>query len=688
MTLMSLSTVLTTVALAVAIALVGLLRRERSRHTSCERAGRSMRRLALLAESAHDVLLMFDHDGRIVEANARAAIVYGWAREELLTLGVADLRAPSSRDALAGQFYRAREGERFTFEALHRRRDGSEFPVEVSTGSVEIDGERWVLSIVRDVTERKQAEAALRESEARFREAFYGASVGIALVDPGGSFVEWNDALEGMLGYSGEELARLRFQDLLLPEDRAGSLAAFGAIVRGERDHNDMQRRYVHKDGRIVHLRYRAAALRDAAGRLHRAIGVVEDVTLQVEAEAERRRMHQQLALADRMASLGTLAASVAHEINNPLTYVVGNVDAARAIAAELAAARAGDLGVAGPLAEIGEALAEAEDGAGRVRQIVSDLKVLSSPGAEDGSQRVDVRAALQSSINLARRVVSARAELVTELGDVPAVDGNAARLAQVFLNLLVNAAQAIPEGSAGPHRVRAACRVDGDGRVVVEVSDTGTGITADRLPRIFDPFFTTKPHGVGTGLGLAICQSIVAAHGGEIRVETAEGCGSTFRVVLPASASAPRAATATATATEPRAGRRGRILVVDDEPFVLRALERILAGHHDVVLAPSAGDALARIGAATPIDGVLCDVMMPGMNGMDLYREIGRVAPALAGRVVFVTGGALIEDIRAFLEETGVPVVEKPFAPVQVLEAIRRLLEGVPDVTRPTSRA
>jgi PAS domain S-box-containing protein len=684
MTPMSPSTVLMIAALAVAAALLGLLRRERLRHASCERAGHSMRRLALLAESAHDVLIMFNHDGRIVEANARAEVVYGRSRAELLKLGVSDLRAESMRDALDGQFYRAADGERFTFETLHRRRDGSEFPVEVSTGSVEIDGERWILSIVRDVSDRKRAEAALRESEAKFREAFYGASVGIALVDPKGTFVEWNDALERMLGYTGEELTRLRFQDLLLPEDRAGSLEAFGAIVRGERDHNDMERRYVHKDGRVVHLRYRVAALRDAEGRLHRAIGIVEDVTGKVEAEAERRRMHQQLALADRMASLGTLAASVAHEINNPLTYVVGNVDAARAIVAELAAARGGDPAVAGPLAEVAEALAEADDGAGRVRRIVSDLKVLSSPGAEDGPQQVDVRSALQSSINLARRVVTERAELVTELNDVPPVDGNAARLAQVFLNLLVNAAQAIPEGSAGPRRVLAACGADGDGRAVVEVSDTGTGITAERLPRIFDPFFTTKPHGVGTGLGLAICQSIVAAHGGELRVETAVGRGSTFRVVLPASASAP----GTATAAAPRACRRGRILVVDDEPFVLRALERILAGHHDVVLAPSAADALARIAGATPLDGVLCDVMMPGMNGMDLYREIGRLAPELARRVVFVTGGALIEDIRVFLERTGVPVVEKPFAPVQVLEAIGRLLEEPPAVTRPTSRA
>src|SRR5512138_847693 len=152
----------------------------------------------------------------------------------------------------------------------------------------------------------RRVEAALRESEARFREAFHGATVAIALVDPGGSFVEWNDALEQMLGYSGEELRRLKFQDLLLPEDRPGSLEAFGAIVRGERDHNDMERRYVHKDGRIVHLRYRVGALRDGSGKLQRAIGIIEDVTARVTADAERRRMQAQLALADRMASLGT----------------------------------------------------------------------------------------------------------------------------------------------------------------------------------------------------------------------------------------------------------------------------------------------------------------------------------------------------------------------------------------------
>jgi PAS domain S-box-containing protein len=670
---MSPPVLLPTLATALTVAFAALWLRERSRHRSCERQGRSMRRLALLAECAHDVLLMFDDGGRIVEANSRAVTTYGWSREELLKLDIRRIRAEGSQEELQGQLGRAAAGERFTFETVHRRRDGSEFPVEVSTGSVEFDGRRWILSIVRDVSERKRVEEALRESEAKFREAFYGASMGIALVDPQGVFVEWNDALERMVGYTTEELGRLRFMDLLLPEDRPGSLAAFGAILRGERDHNDMERRYVHKDGRIVHLRYRVAALRDASGRLHRAIGIIEDVTARVEGEAERRQMQAQLALADRMASLGTLAAGVAHEINNPLTYVVANVEVARGALEELAKRHADDDGLGPPLREVGDALGEAAEGTRRVREIVGDLKVLSTSGDESVSQDVDVRAVLQSSINLARRLVTQRAKLVAELGEVAPVSGNAARLGQVFLNLLVNAAQAIPEGDPGEHRVRAACSVDADGRVVVEVSDTGVGIPAGQLGRIFDPFYTTKPQGVGTGLGLAICQSIVSAHDGEIRVDSVEGKGSTFRVLLPVSRAATRSGAREAAPEVPR----GRVLVVDDEPFVLRTLERILSPLHEVAVASSAPEALSRIADGVRFDAILCDVMMPGMNGMEFYRELERRFPALVSRVVFVTGGALVDEIRGFLEGVGALVVEKPFAPAQILDAVARTAKG-----------
>jgi PAS domain S-box-containing protein len=666
---------LATSTTVLAVAFGALWLRARAREAACVEQGRSMRRLALLAESANDILLMFDDRGRIMEANNRAVAVYGWPREELLGLDLRQIRAKANRDTVAGQLARALAGERFTFETVHQRRDGSEFPVEVSTGSVEIEGRRWILSIVRDTSERKRVEDALRESEAKFREAFYGASIGIALVDPQGTFVEWNDALERMVGYTSEEISRLRFMDLLLPEDRAGSLAAFGAILRGERDHNDMERRYVHKDGRVVNLRYRVAALRDPSGRLHRAIGIVEDVTSRVAGDEERRRMQAQLALADRMASLGTLAAGVAHEINNPLTYVVANVEVARAALDDLAREHAEDEALANPLREISEALGEAADGTGRVREIVGDLKVLSTTGDEAASEDVDVRAVLQSSVNLARRLVTARAQLITEIAEVPRVSGNAARLGQVFLNLLVNAAQAIPEGSPDRHRVRAGCSVDSDGRVSVEISDTGSGIPADQVGKIFDPFYTTKPQGVGTGLGLAICQSIVATHGGEIRVDTEEGRGSTFRVLLPAAQPGPPAGPREAAPPS----RRGRVLVVDDEPFVLRTLDRILSPLHEVALASSAAEALARIADGVQFDAVLCDLMMPGMNGMEFYRELQRRSPELASRVVFVTGGALVDQVRSFLEAAGAPVVEKPFAPAQILEAIERLVAAAP---------
>jgi CheY-like chemotaxis protein/anti-sigma regulatory factor (Ser/Thr protein kinase) len=321
----------------------------------------------------------------------------------------------------------------------------------------------------------------------------------------------------------------------------------------------------------------------------------------------------------------------------------------------------------------VGEALGEAAEGTRRVREIVGDLKVLSTGGDESVSEDVDVRAVLQSSANLARRLVLERARLELDLREVGPVAGNAARLGQVFLNLLVNAAQAIPEGSPERHRVMAACRVDDDGQVAVEVTDTGAGIPSAQLGKIFDPFFTTKPQGVGTGLGLAICQSIVAAHGGEIRVDSVEGRGSTFRVLLPVSRAASRADAREAAPPVPR----GRVLAVDDEPFVLRTLERILSPLHEVAVASSAAEALARIAEDARFDAILCDVMMPGMNGMEFYRELERSHPELAARVIFVTGGALVDEVRAFLEGAGTPVVEKPFAPAQILDAVGRCSKG-----------
>jgi CheY-like chemotaxis protein len=208
---------------------------------------------------------------------------------------------------------------------------------------------------------------------------------------------------------------------------------------------------------------------------------------------------------------------------------------------------------------------------------------------------------------------------------------------------------------------------------VLVEVVDTGAGIPPELLPRIFDPFFTTKPVGVGTGLGLAIVHTIVTELGGEVRVRSLPGQGSTFEVDLPA-ARAPGGGDRRES-VEPTQFRIGRILLVDDEPLVGRAVARVLSPPHEVILAESGPDALARIeGGDRAFDLVLCDLMMPGMSGMDLHDRLRSIAPELSRRVVFLTGGAANPEARAFLERSQRPFVEKPFDP----PALRRVVSAI----------
>ncbi|NMO23147.1 GAF domain-containing protein [Pyxidicoccus fallax] len=241
----------------------------------------------------------------------------------------------------------------------------------------------------------------------------------------------------------------------------------------------------------------------------------------------DRKAMQAQLVVSDRLAAVGTLAAGVAHEINNPLAFVLSNLSflsgELQGVARELPPGRT---------AEMEEVLREASDGAHRVRQIVRDLRTFSR-GDDEVATSVNIQAVLESAITMARGELKMRAQIVREYREVPLVEGNEGRFGQVFLNLLINAAQAIPEGKPDQNEVRLVLRQSGD-RVIVEVHDTGSGMPPEVRARIFDPFFTTKPVGEGTGLGLSICHGIVTGFGGEITVESEEGRGSVFRVSLP----------------------------------------------------------------------------------------------------------------------------------------------------------
>jgi signal transduction histidine kinase/CheY-like chemotaxis protein len=385
--------------------------------------------------------------------------------------------------------------------------------------------------------------------------------------------------------------------------------------------------------------------------------------------ELECERLQARLAAAGRMASLGTLANGVARELNNPLSYVTANLafvaEEGGALAGRLEAAGAKDRELAESAREIIDAAVDARDGVEQMRELVRDLQAFAS-GDDSVLTPIDLTDALECSITLARSEIEHRAQFERQLArSLPPVLGNAARLGQVFLDLLVFAAHAVPEGHANEQSIRVRSFTLPGNRVAVEVSDAGVWIPAERLERLFDP-------GSGGELGLSACRSIVTALGGELQVTSQAGKGTTFQVLLPAVPSQgvgqdpDRAATG---------ARRGRILVVDDEPLVGTIIARTLGGEFDVVSTGGAKEALERLARGDRFDVIFSDLMMPGMNGMELHRELGRLDAELASKMVFISGGACTEEARDFLAGPGVEWIGKPFDLAAIRGVIARRL-------------
>jgi len=396
-----------------------------------------------------------------------------------------------------------------------------------------------------------------------------------------------------------------------------------------------------------------------------------------LEAEALARQQAGELSAArekliqsERLTVAGQLAAGVGHEINNPLAFVMGNL---HVVLEQLAAvAREEGATVADRLREPLQALEDARRGAERIRVIVKDLRTLAR--ADDTRLGpVDVHAALEFSVALAMPHLRHRAQVERRYGAVPPVRANEARLGQVFLNLLVNAAQAIPEGDATRHRVTLVTRREGDS-VVVEVSDTGSGMSPEVLSRIFEPFFSTKSRSEGMGLGLSICLGIIHSMEGELKAQSEPGRGSTFRVTLKMSEVQVVSSHASARTVADVQARK-RVLVVDDEPGIGSVMRRILGRVHDVVVLQSGRDALALLREDDGFDRVFCDLMMTDLTGMDLYERLAEVRAECLSRFVFMTGGGFTERAREFLARVSTPRIDKPFEP----EVVRALVAQAP---------
>ena len=405
--------------------------------------------------------------------------------------------------------------------------------------------------------------------------------------------------------------------------------------------------------------------VRDAAGEIESVIGVSMDVT-------ERVDMQARLVQTERLASMGTLSATVAHEINNPLAYVTLHMDRIATHFAEIAAGGTNT-------AELGECIAQARDGLDRVRRIVRGLQAFSRQ-EEERAESTNVNAVMERALEMTDNAIRHRARVVRRMATVPPVLATDLRLGQVFVNILMNAAQAIPEGHAETHEIRVETQHDrNEGFVVVTIKDTGPGIAPEIRSRIFEPFFTTKPIGFGTGLGLATCYGIVKGLGGRIEVESDPGEGATFRIRLPVCPPGAPANVPPAVAQNAPRLIRGRILVVDDDPLVARSLAKSLACDHDVELTHDPRGVVQRIIAGERFDVILCDLMMPEMTGMDMHAAIAGKCPEQAQRIVFITGGAFTPAARSFVARTSNRVLEKPFDLQQLRAAVAEHLSQPP---------
>jgi PAS domain S-box-containing protein len=557
---------------------------------------------------------------------------------------------PDDRGRLQAAIGRRRSGESLVPRTFRVRRasDGAERVIRSHARIVSVDHEgrpRRLAGVWRDVTDETAISEALRAAQARLGAILEAGVLGI---------VEWqdariidaNDVFFQLTGYTRKDIdGGLETRLLSFPEHDASFARARKELEERGRS-SPIAVEYRKKDGGRAPVIIGSALL---PGERRGVAFIVDD--------RERREMVLRLGQADRLASMGAMAAAVAHELNNPLAYVMSNLTF---IAETMAATTASS-------AELGPALSDARQGAERMRQIVRDLATFSRNDPLETAP-VDAVAAVEQALALTANESRHRARIIKHLEPVPRLLGNETRLAQVLVNILINAAQSIAEGDVARHAITVSTRSDG-ARVRIEISDDGCGIPGDVLPRIFDPFFTTRGIGEGTGLGLSIALRLVTAMGGAIEVDSAVGRGSTFRLSFPVAAPA-----SVAEAPRPAPPRRARVVIVDDEPMVGAALRRTLSREHDVTVLTSARELFALL-AREPVDVIICDLMMPEMTGMDVHAELMAHFPSLAARTIFLTGGAFTPRARAFLAEVPNPRLDKPFDAEKLRQTIRALL-------------
>ncbi len=603
-------------------------------------------------------------DGRLRWVSPQWEELLGWSADELTSRPAIEFIHPQDIDRTRAAAQQLTDGSAVVeFENRYRKRSGEYCWLQWNALLNPESG--LIYAAVRDVTQARADRIELEEKSRLFEMTEEIAGVGYWRVDLVTGETTWTRKVHEIYGLDPDAPAPPVEQGIegYHPEDRAFVTECVQrAIERQERF--DFKARILRADGDIRHVESSGVAEVDGSGETVAIFGIFRDVTRQRELEAL-------LSHSERMASLGTLAAGVAHEVNNPLTWLTGNLDL---LVEQLDAHGPADPKTRSELLELAQA---ARTAGTRIRKIVRGLRDFSHESVD--RVPVSVSELIEVSTAMAEAEIRHRAQLTVDVDPHATIVCDETQITQVLLNLLVNAAHAIPEGRASENEIsiRAHRR---DGRVHLEVRDTGSGIPEALRRRIFEPFFTTKPVGVGTGLGLSIVHGIVEQHGGTIGVESEDGVGTTFRISLPSAESHEAAAIPVPEgdrpAPAPEDERLPVLLVVDDEPDLLRLVARAAAPFAEVIRAESGVEALALLSENPEIEAVCCDLMMPDTNGIEVWNWIHQHRPALLPRVLLMTGGTFTPETQRFARDRQTAMLEKPFSLEQLRSRLRALVE------------
>jgi PAS domain S-box-containing protein len=623
----------------------------------------SEEKLRRILESVGHGIAVTDLNGIVADVNEKTLnLCRASSKSEVLGKSAVKTIAPRDRErALADMSELIQQGGVRTEQYILTRADGTEYPAEISISVLKnAEGSPvGFVNVIGDITERKKAEEALQESYEIINRS--PAVVFLWRNLEGWPIDYVSENVNNLFGYTAEEFVagKVSYAAVVHPDDldRVGEEVL--SHSKEERKEFPQEYRIITKTGEIKWIDDRSWIRTNEEGEITHYQGIVLDMTERKQAEERERQLQQELAVASRLSTVGEMASGIAHEINNPITSVIG-------FAQLLMQKDIPD--------DMKEHVKTINDSAQRVAGIV---KRLPSFARQQKPERVyaDINDIIETTLAMrAYAMEASNIRVVTQLDpELPRTMADASQLQQVFLNIILNAETEMRlTHSRGKLLVKTE-RVDNAVRISFE--DDGPGIAKENLARLFDPFFTTREVGQGTGLGLSICHAIVAEHNGQIYPKSNLGAGVTFVVELPIVAEEKQSWLPEPAAEGSKETGRARILVVDDEPTTLELLKQILTAEgHEVQTVDNGTDALERI-RGERYSLILLDVRLPGMGGAELYERAEKIAHSLATRIVFMTGDVMSEDTMAFLSSAKAPYIAKPFDTEQLAKDINTML-------------